>query len=237
MPLDTWRRTASSMSVLPGDFMQGLKPEGVTRVADRFLSVPGVGYTREWQEQVQEWFRLGGEYQTALQNYMNAFGRVAIDSLEHLKKKIVELAEQGRDLTTLREIYDLWVDSSEGAYAQFVVTDEYAELYGRLVNALMALKHHGRSMVDEGLAAMNMPTRKGFDTMQSRQQDLRRELKTVRAELDDLKATLQGDGRVIRQWPGVRAPRTQATKTTGTVKAKPTSRRNRRRDKGTRSTS
>ncbi|MFQ5936040.1 MAG: poly(R)-hydroxyalkanoic acid synthase subunit PhaE, partial [Acidiferrobacterales bacterium] len=45
LPLDTWQRTASSMSVLPGDILQNLKPESLEQLTrtfddriDRFLS-------------------------------------------------------------------------------------------------------------------------------------------------------------------------------------------------------
>ncbi len=235
LPLDTWQRMVSSMSVLPGDILKGLKPEGVRSAADQFLSVPGVGYTREWQEQVQEWLRLGGEYQTAIYEYVNAFGKVGIDALEHLKQKIVDIAEEGKDLKSLREVYDLWVDCSEAAYAEFVLTEEYAELYGRLVNALMALKHRGRSMVDEALGGMNMPSRTDFDTVQSRQQELRRELKAVRAELNALKAELQGSAGIT---PKRRTPtRTEPVTRSRSGRKKATVKRKRRVTKSTGRTS
>lgn len=192
LPLDTWARMVSSASVLPGDFLQGLKPDGVAEgVADRlhdqigrFLSVPGVGYTREWQEQTQKMGRLALDYERALQEYYSAHGRLGVDSLERLLKKIMERMETGEDIKTLREVYDLWVDCGEEAYNSFVFTQEYAEIYGRLVNALMALKHHSQHLIDEMAAAMNLPTHKGLTTLQHRQQELRRQLMVLRTALE-----------------------------------------------------
>jgi class III poly(R)-hydroxyalkanoic acid synthase PhaE subunit len=181
LPMDTLHRTFSSSSFMPGDFLQDFKPEGIQNVTDKFLSVPGVGYTRESQEQFQDGIRLWSEYQKTLQEYNNASCSVVVEALENMHRKILVMAEEGQEINSLREIYDLWVDCNEDAYAEFVFSKEYSELYGRLVNSLMAFKQHGRNIVDETLAAMNMPTRKGVDTIKKRQQELRREFLKIKS--------------------------------------------------------
>jgi polyhydroxyalkanoate synthase subunit PhaE len=198
MPMDTWTRTFSSASPLPGDFLQVLKPEGLAddlhdRIG-RFLSVPGVGYTREWQEQAQRGARLLLDYERALQEYMQIHSKASIDTLERLSKKVIVRAEQGEEIKSLREIYDLWVDCCEEAYNDIVFTKEYQDVYGSLVNALMAFKYHSQGMVDEVMGALNMPTHKGVTTLQCRQQELRRELMEIRSRLGEhvSKADLKG---------------------------------------------
>ena len=47
---------------------------------------------------------------------------------------------------------------SEAAYADFVMTQEYQTLYGRLVNSLLATKQQMALMVEQALEAMHMPT-------------------------------------------------------------------------------
>lgn len=189
LPLDTWTRTLSSASLLPGDFLQVLKPEGLAdelhdRIG-RFLSVPGVGYTREWQEHTQHGARLLLDYERALQEYAHVHGKLGVDTLDRLSKKIFDRAEKGEEINSLRQVYDIWVDCFEDTYNEFVFTEEYADAYGRLVNALMALKHHSQSTVDELMGALNMPTHKGLTTLQCRQQELRRELMEMRSVLGE----------------------------------------------------
>jgi anti-sigma-K factor RskA len=70
------------------------------------------------------------------------------------------------------------------------MTDEYTELHGRLVNALMRVKQRMSVIVDEYLGAMNMPTRRELRTLQDRVQEARRETKRLRSELDALKKQL-----------------------------------------------
>lgn len=201
MPLDTWQRTASSLSVLPGDFLQNLKLEDVERVSgaiddriDRFLSVPGVGYTREWQEQLQQHARLWLDYQRAHQRYVSGFGQLGLQSVERFETKLKELSAAAKTVSAARELYDLWVDCCEEVYGEYVSTDEYAELHAELVNTLMRVKRHAGALIDEYLGAMNMPTRREVNTLHRRMQETRREGKAFAAELESLKEQL---GRVL----------------------------------------
>ncbi|MEE9551419.1 MAG: class III poly(R)-hydroxyalkanoic acid synthase subunit PhaE, partial [Gammaproteobacteria bacterium] len=197
LPMDTLQRTFSSSSIMPGDFLEDLKPEELQRVTDKFLSIPGVGYTRESQEQFQKGIRLWGEYQKTTHEYNSAMNKAGIHALESMRIRILEMAGQGKQIKNLREIYDLWVDCNEEAYADFAYTDEFSDLYGRLTNALMALKKHGRNMVDETLGALNMPTRKGMNTVQRGQQELRRAYKVSELKIRTLEAELQEVRKVI----------------------------------------
>jgi class III poly(R)-hydroxyalkanoic acid synthase PhaE subunit len=213
LPFDTWSRTASSASVFPGDFLGSHKPEawghlaeGLQHDLERFLSVPGLGYTREVQEQGQELTRLALEYQRALQAYAATFRTLGIDTLERLERRLAELATRGEPVTTLRALYDVWVDSSEEAYFALVATDAYAEAYGRMVNKLMALKKHGRNMVDEVVGAMGLPTGHGLNTLHQRQQELRREVVALRRELENLRP------RAGKPAPNRRRPKAQRSK-------------------------
>ncbi len=195
LPFDTWSRTVSSASMFPGDFLESQKPEswggrvadGLHRDMERFLSVPALGYTREAQEQGQEMVRLALEYQRALQAYGMAFRGLGMETFNRLQQRLAERGERREPVTTLRSLYDLWVDASEEAYLELVSTDSYAEVYGRMVNALMAFKHHGRNMVDEAVGAMGLPTRHGLNTLQRRQQELRREVVALRRELEGVR--------------------------------------------------
>ncbi|MDQ3731071.1 MAG: class III poly(R)-hydroxyalkanoic acid synthase subunit PhaE, partial [Pseudomonadota bacterium] len=108
---------------------------------------------------------------------------------------------EGNPIESLREVHNLWIDSCEQAYANYVVTDKYVGVYGRLVNSVMALKRHGTMMVDQVLSAMNMPTRSEVDTLHRRLQETRRESKVLRAELDSLRKMLRSEMQSLRRSP------------------------------------
>ena len=190
LPMDTWERTASVMSGLPGDFLEsfkigaaGDKSELVREQLHRFLSVPGLGYTREHQEQYQVLTRLMVDYQYAKQEFSAEFVKIAADTVERFQEKTKGLSAAGESVTTLQGFYDLWVDAAEDAYAERVFSEDYARAHGRLINSLMAVKRQGRAMVDEVLGMLNMPTEQEMNTVHERFQELRRELRVLRSEV------------------------------------------------------
>lgn len=191
LPIDTWRRVASSYSGLPGDLLHGLKEEGIAHLhagVERYLAVPALGYTREWQGQLQHNARLAMDYQKAMQDYSNMLGQVGTRTLDRLYQRLVEMAEKGEQVDTMRGLYDLWVDCSEEAYADVVSTSDYAQLNAKLVNALMAWKHHNQLLMEEVSSAGNLPSKRDLDTAHQRIQALRREVNALREALGQQRA-------------------------------------------------
>lgn len=188
LPADTWQRTQALFSIAPGG------------------AVPG--YAQEFHERIHVGARLWEEYQHALQDYRTSLATTTVVALNRLQERILARGTAGQGLNSLREIFDLWIECSESAWAEQVFTDEYARRYGRLVNALMAFKCHVQGLVDETLAAANMPTREGMDSLQRSQRDMKRGLQAaaaqgtanaeslseIRRELESLRQALSGEG-------------------------------------------
>lgn len=192
MPFDNWQRFASSMSLTPGDMLRNMPHDQVGEKLNRFLSAPGLGYSREEQAQYQDLARRGLAYQKASQDYFKFFSGLGIMSLEQLRERLAKMAADGKSITSYRALYDLWVECCEQVYGEQVATPEHAQVHGALVNALMALKKRMSIMVDENLGALNMPTRTELRTLEDRVQETRRENKRLRRELDALKEQLAG---------------------------------------------
>jgi Poly(R)-hydroxyalkanoic acid synthase subunit (PHA_synth_III_E). len=98
MPIDTLQRTCSLTSVMPGDFLGDLKADSIKTVTEKFLSIPGVGYTRESQEQMQKGVRLWNEYQQKCQEYNHAMCMVGVEALEVMRNKILSMSGRARSL-------------------------------------------------------------------------------------------------------------------------------------------
>lgn len=199
LPMDTWQRVASSFMPLPGDMMKALRPEGAAAFGpdmrehlDHFLSVPGVGYTRESQEQYQSLARRILEYQRAYQAYEAGLARVALESVNRFRARLDDASRREQPIGSMRELFNEWVDVCEEVYGEYAASDEHARTYGELVNALMAVKKEGSRLVDEMLEGLNMPTRREISTLHERFQESRREIRELRREIRELKA--RGNG-------------------------------------------
>jgi len=209
LPMDTWQRLAANIVPMPGDFTQAYHPEGAGGVRDqvnRFLSIPAVGYTRESQEQFQILAQRQMDYAAATQAYQMAFAKLGAEAARKFQESLQARVqggkpEAGKPISSLRELYDQWVETSEAAYAEFVMTEEYQKLYGHLVNSLLALKHQMARMVDQTLEAMHMPTHAEISTLQCRQQELRRENLRLRKEIKDIHQQLADIRKNLPQQP------------------------------------
>jgi class III poly(R)-hydroxyalkanoic acid synthase PhaE subunit len=192
LPLNTWQRFACSFSPFPGEMEKALRPEGVAAPSDmtkamrQMLSLPAVGYTREWQEQAQEWTQLYLEYAKAMQDFARLLGKVAQRAAELFSQKLAGLFNEGKSIEGLRAAYNLWIDCGEEAYAEVVATPDFPHLQAQMVNALMRLKRHEQVMLDEVMTALHMPTRREMDTTHKRVHELKQQLGTLQDAMENL---------------------------------------------------
>lgn len=231
LPMDTWNRMAANVMPMPGDYTHAFQHNNnqpMQEQISKFLSVPAVGYSRESQEQYQILAQRQMDYMAATQAYQTAFGKLGMESTKGFQAALQERMKEGKPISSLRELYDQWVEMSEAAYAEFVMTEEYQTLYGRLVNTLLALKQQMARMVDQTLEAMNMPTHAEISTLQCRQQELRRdnlklhkELKAIQAQLEAMRQSmLKAQAAPKAAAPAAKAEPAKAAPTE-TVAAKP----------------
>ena len=195
LPLSNWQRMATSFSPFPGEMEKALRPEHIpqpsdmTRAMRHYLSLPSIGYTREWQEQQQEWARLLMDYAHSMQAFGKLLGKVVQRALDLFGKHMTERARAGESFDGLRAIYNLWIDCGEEAYAEAVATADFPHLQAEMVNALMRMKRHEQLMVEEVMTALNMPTRGEVDTTHKRVYELQQQLRRVQETLEEAEDT------------------------------------------------
>lgn len=195
LPLSNWQRMATSLSPFPGEMEKALRPghapgsADLTHALGQYLAMPPVGYTREWQEQQQEWSRLLMEYTRSVQAFGALLGRVVQRALDLFGRRMTEKTQAGESFEGLRAIYNLWIDCGEEAYAEQVAGTEFPQLQADMVNALMRMKRHEQLMLEEILTALNMPTRREMDTTHRRVYELQQQLSRLQDTLED-----NGDG-------------------------------------------
>jgi len=179
-PMESWRKAAGSLP-LNSEFA------GVPNLFEQLLGTPGLGYTREDEERYKNLGQAWAHYQHALMSYNHFFADLGTSSVRCMQDKVKSLADEGNKIESGRQLYDIWVAACEEEYAKHTMTPAYSKVHGDLVNALMAFKKQWRELVDERLGMMGMPTTREVRTLQTRLQESRRELRSLRNELDLLR--------------------------------------------------
>lgn len=149
----------------------------------KFLGAPAIGYSREMNEKLLKGFEAWTDYRRTSLEFDTELVGTGFRALEELLRELVETAEKGQKVTNFRQLFDLWVASSERAYFELFNTDSFAELQGRLVNSAMRCKIREREIVEEVQSAFSMPSRSEIDGIHRRVQDLRDEVKALKREL------------------------------------------------------
>src|SRR4029078_4449988 len=86
----------------------------------------------------------------------------------------------GRQIDSVRALYDLWVDAAEEAYAEIALSEEFRQVYGDVGNSQMRVRSQLQQEVERIGVDLGMPTRTELNSVHKRLHDLRRELRNGR---------------------------------------------------------
>lgn len=189
-----------------------------------WLQVPAFGYSREHQQRYQQAMAALAEYQDALGKYNALIMQSSRRSFEILEGKLAERAEPGRQIDSMRALYDLWVDAAEEAYAEITLSDEFSQAYGNLVNAQMRVRAKLQQEAERVCAELGLPTRTELNSVHRRLHDMRAsggrsdpaEMREMAAEIARLRGEVDGLNKALgreQQGSHVRASVSKATRT------------------------
>lgn len=141
------------------------------------LNMPAFGHLREKQENLQKMARVFMEYQEQSARYDRMMLKVGEQSFARFQLKLAEREEPGRQIESVRALYDLWIDAAEEAYAEIALSEEFREVYAGVVDAQMRVRQQVQGEVEKLCNEFGMPTRSEVNSIGERLQALRREFR------------------------------------------------------------
>lgn len=151
-----------------------------------YASIPGLGYNRETQEKHNKLYNLYVAYEAKMRAYNDEMSKVGLLALQRFGDYVQNPPSDAAPLGSLKQVYVKWVDICEDIYAKFAYSEQYATVYGEVVNALMAFKKQLHIITDDAAGQMNMPTRAEVDSLHERVHSLRRDNMKLRQAVDAL---------------------------------------------------
>ena len=144
---------------------------------------PAFGQNREQQMQQQAMAAAILESLQASARYQALIQRANSQGMERLQDKLAQHDEPGRQIDSLKALYDLWIDASEEAYAEIALSDEFREVYGEMVNTQMRVRQLQLQQTEQICQQLGVPTRSEVSSLGERLQAVRRELATLKHQL------------------------------------------------------
>jgi hypothetical protein len=157
-------------------WLQGMPAPGVAASGPP----PAFGQDREQQMQRQALAAAMLESMQANARYQALIQRANTQGVQKLQDKLAEHAEPGRQIESLKALYDLWVDAAEEAYAEIALTNEFREAYGAMANSQMRTRRLQQQQTEQLCQQWGLPTRREMDTLGERLQQVRREVRASR---------------------------------------------------------
>ncbi len=156
-------------------YLHAWKREGAS-----WLGMPAFGFAREQQERWQALTQAQLELQDNTSAYHALLAKAGQRAFEVFEEKLGERTEPGRQLTSARALFDLWIDAAEEAYAEIALSPEFRSVYGELVNAQMRLRAGVQREVEQASSLFGMPTRSEIDSAHRKIVELERQLRRLR---------------------------------------------------------
>ncbi|MFC5437575.1 poly(R)-hydroxyalkanoic acid synthase subunit PhaE [Rhodanobacter umsongensis] len=161
-------------------WMQAAQHSGFGDLPGTHGPVPTFGQNREQQMQQQAMAAAALESLQASARYQSLIQRANAQGMQRLQDKLAEHAEPGRQIDSLKALYDLWVDAAEESYAEIALSDEFREAYGEMVNTQMRVRQMQQQQTEQMCRQLGMPTRTEVSSLGERLQALRREFRASR---------------------------------------------------------
>lgn len=144
---------------------------------------PAFGFMREHQERAQRLAAAVREYKQHQQAYDQLMLEALRKAFPLFEDKLAERSEPGRQIDSVRGLFDLWIDAAEEAYAEVALSEAFRAAYGRMVNSMMRLRQALQGELEVVSRAVGMPTRSEVDAGHKRLHALEREVRRLRAQL------------------------------------------------------
>lgn len=177
--LEQWSEAAAP-------WLQNLRNEAAST-----LGMPAFGFAREHQERLQAQAQAQLRWQDALAAYNALMATTSQDAYARFESRLAEREEPGRQLGSVRALFDLWVDAAEEAYADTALSADYRKAYGELVNAQMQLRAATQAIAEQTANILGMPSRTELDSAHRKIAELERQLRRMQRRFDEDKPDTQ----------------------------------------------
>jgi class III poly(R)-hydroxyalkanoic acid synthase PhaE subunit len=164
---------------------------------------PALGLTRERQQAMQRLGKLTTQYWQAQMRLAAHWGEVVREALTLMGERFASKLAGGEKFTSPKDLYDLWIECGEAAFAKMAHSAAYAHTQGELTNTLSQLRTEQRKLVESVAKELDLPTREELNSVHRR-------LKEMKAQLRALEAQTEREPRAAR--PAAGEKRTRASR-------------------------
>ena len=161
-------------------FGAGFPGAGSFPGAGAAFGLPALGPAREQQEALQKLAQLGMRCVQAQMQVSGQWNDIIGKSLRELAERLAPRLKSGATPGSMKEIYDLWVDSAESVYGQAARAGAFVQAQAELTNATSQLRSAQRELLEEWARQFDLPTRSELNSIHQQLRELKAALTAAR---------------------------------------------------------
>ncbi|SCY84585.1 poly(R)-hydroxyalkanoic acid synthase subunit PhaE [Desulfoluna spongiiphila] len=151
---------------------------------NRFISIPPLGLSRNYQEKVVEVVEKGNQFLLTLAEYMFLMFSPLEQSMRMVQATMEGLTDEQRRTLTPETVYETWLKELEQGYFTLYGSEEYLGLLKRLVSAMGEFNMARQNFISDFLKLMGVPSENDLD-------DLYRDLYSIKKKLSSLENSVE----------------------------------------------
>ena len=151
-----------------------------------WLDMPIVGPHHEWTDACKRAQQALLAQQHAALTLKKRYHNAAMLALDRFVTFLTD--ESGAPITSIKALYDAWIDIAESAYTEAVMDAGFATEFAAWINTGSDTRLKFRALFEPLACVVDMPQRGEFDALLARQHELMREVETLRIELAEISA-------------------------------------------------
>jgi len=171
------------------------------------MRMPAFGFAREHQERLQALALAQLRWQEAQQDYGRLMAKASRDAFSRFESKLASHEEPGRQISSVRALFDLWVEAAEEAWAELALSQEYRHAFGALVNAQMRQRAAAQAIGEQVASTYGWPERGELDSAHRKIAELERQLRRMqRAPVPTAAGDVEPRKAPSKRTPGAKKP-------------------------------
>ncbi|MFN3881004.1 MAG: poly(R)-hydroxyalkanoic acid synthase subunit PhaE [Nitrincola lacisaponensis] len=161
---------------------------------NHLLETPSTELHHAQQKALQDMLQLLNTHQQALQHYADQYARINTQALNQLSQQIESTDQQ---ISSLRQLHQLWVDAYEHSYAERLATEEYQLAHGRISNSMMQLRLWIQTQRNQQLKHLGIATEASLNLAFEKIHQLSKQVRQLQQQQQQT-LTLQQDLNALR---------------------------------------
>lgn len=133
------------------------------REFSKFLSVPPLGLSRQYQAKLQQVIDKSNVFQVKFMEFLYFLYIPFEKSFKVVQDSLASLADQGSLPDDTKEYYKMWLKQLENHYMSMFRSSEYTNALGKVVDALSDFESARQQVIQDTFKAFGVPVEKDLD--------------------------------------------------------------------------